>query len=339
MNVLRRVTGTTAVVVLVLLAIVLIVPRGDDARDDAPMDLLATATTGGTYYPVGVAIATLTRQVLAPQGELSLAAISSAGSQENLRLLRRREVGFAILQGVYGAWAWEGEGALAGEPPFRDLRVVTGLWPNVEHFVVRGDLAPTGRIEDLADFHGRRFSIGARYSGAEGSAKHILGGLGIVPGEHFRPVYLGYGPSADALQDRVIDGMNTPAGIPVGAVTRALATDPGLVILGFDEDQRERANGRYRDLWRRYEIPAGTYPNQPESVTTIAQANLLAVHADVDDDAVYALTRALFENLPFLHAFHSATRELTLETALDGLPVPLHPGAERYFREQGMLAE
>lgn len=320
-----------------VLAIITLAPWERDARDDAPMDILATATTGGTYYPVGVAIATLTRQVLAPRGELSLAAISSAGSQENLRLLREREVGFAILQGVYGAWAWHGEGALEGEPPFRDLRVVTGLWPNVEHFVVRRELAPTGYIEDLAGFAGRRFSIGARYSGAEGSARHILGGLGIVPGEHFRPVYLGYGPSADALQDRITDGMNTPAGIPVGAVTRALATDPGLVILGFDEAQRERANATYRDLWRHYEIPAGTYPNQPEPVTTIAQANLLAVHADVDADAVYALTRALFENLSFLHAFHSATRELTLETALEGLPVPLHPGAERYFQEIGLL--
>jgi len=326
--------GGIAAAALALVAVLAL--RGEPPADAAPTGILATATTGGTYYPVGVAIATLTRQVLAPEGRLTLAAISSAGSRENLRLLREREAGFAILQALYGAWAWRGEGALAGEPRFEALRAVTALWPNVEHFVVRDALAPTGTIGDLAGLGGRRFSIGARYSGAAGSARHILSGLGIVPGEDFRAVHLGYGASADALQDRLIDGMNTPAGVPVGAVTRALASDPGLVILGFTDAQRRRANGRYADLWRRYTIAADTYPNQPEPVTTIAQTNFLAVHAALPDDAVHALTEALFGNLAFLRAFHAATREMTLDTALEGLPVPLHPGAARYFRERGL---
>ncbi len=91
--------------------------RGDAERADSRTYILATATTGGTFYPVGVAIATLTKQVLAEPHGVALAAISSAGSQENLRLMRSGEAQFAILQGLYGAWAWNGSGRLSDEQP------------------------------------------------------------------------------------------------------------------------------------------------------------------------------------------------------------------------------
>jgi len=299
--------------------------------------ILATATTGGTFYPVGVAIATLTKQTMAPEYGVSLAAISSAGSEENLRLMRSSEAHFAILQGLYGAWAIEGRGRMAGQPSFDALRSVTALWPNVEHFLIRSDAVDSATLDDLHALAGRRFSIGARFSGTEGSNRHILNALGLEPDAHFDLVYQGYGASADAFQNQRIDGMNTPAGIPVGAVTRALAAagDPAR-LLAVTDDQRSQINAGFGQLWQPFEIPADTYPGQGEAVRTVAQANLLAVRSDVPDDHVYWLLSTLYDNLGFLHAFHAATRAMSLDSALTGLPVPLHPGAVRFYRDRGV---
>lgn len=323
--------------VVPLLPVVLWLAGTGTPDDDRTTYILATATTGGTYYPVGVAIATLTKQVLEPEHGLALAAISSAGSEENLRLMRDREARFSILQGLYGAWAWRAEGRLAAEAPFDDLRSVAVLWPNVEHFIVRARHVDTGTISDIANLAGRRFSIGARYSGAEGSTRHIFRALGIDPDRTFNLAFQGYGASADALQNQLIDGMNVPAGVPVGAATRALAALRGdAVLLQFSAEQLAAINADYEDLWSFHDLAPGTYPHQDEVVRTIAQPNFLAVTADVPEAHVYLIVRTIYENLPFLHAFHAATRSMTLESAIAGLPVPLHPGAARYYQERGL---
>lgn len=296
--------------------------------------VLTTATTGGTFYPVGVAMATLTKVRLAPTQGVALAAISSAGSAENLKLLRTGEAQFAILQALYGAWAWRGEGPMAANGAQIHLRAVTRLWSNVEHFVLSEGFVREGTLADLGALDGARFAIGKRNSGSAGSGEHILRALGVQ--QAFEPVYLGYGAAAEAMLDGTTVGMNAPAGPPSGAITRLLAARGGAVqILAITDAQLEAINRRY-PLWSRYAIPANTYPQQPLSVASAAQPNFLAVHADVDADAVYWITRTLYENLGFLQAIHSATGELSLETATDGLPVPLHPGAERYYREQGI---
>lgn len=304
---------------------------------DGSTYILSTATTGGTYYPVGVALATLTKQVLEPEHGLALAAISSAGSEENIRLMRDGEAKFAILQGLYGAWAWQAEGRLSDAPRFDRLRSISVLWPDVEHFIIRARYVDTGTFADIGNIAGRRFSIGARYSGAEGSARHIFRALGIDPESTFNLAYQGYGASAEAFQNQMIDGMNIPAGAPVGAVTRVFASARGdAVILEFTAEQLAAINADYEGLWDFYELAPGLYPHQEKTVRTIAQPNFLAVTADVPDEHVYLVVRTIYENLSFLHAFHAATRSMSLDGALDGLTVPLHPGALRYYRERGL---
>jgi TRAP transporter TAXI family solute receptor len=91
------------------------------------------------------------------------------------------------------------------------------------------------------------------------------------------------------------------------------------------------------ELWTRYVIPVGTYPSQTKAINTIAQPNFLAARADVDEDAVYQITKAIYENLPFLNAIHGATKVMAVEKAIAGLPMPLHPGAARYYKEVGIL--
>jgi TRAP transporter TAXI family solute receptor len=300
--------------------------------------LLATATTGGTYYPVGVALATLTKVKLQPKQKISMSAITSAGSGENVKLLRENQTQFAILQGLYGAWAWTGTGKVAADGPQKNFRSVTMLWQNVEHFAIDSEYVETGTAADLAKLKGKKFSIGKRNSGTEGSGRTILAGVGIDADATFDVVFMGYNPSADALQNGTIAGMNTPAGAPVAAVTRAAAAlGDKMRVLDFTDEEMAGANKAAGiELWTRSVIPAGTYPGQSQDIKTIAQPNFLAVRDDVDEDAVYQITKTIYENLGFLQAIHKATKAMALQKAINGLPFPLHPGAAKYYQEQGL---
>ena len=322
-----------------LLAAVTMAPLAGPARGQEERSyILATATTGGTYYPVGVALATLTKIKLQPTHNISMSAITSAGSGENIKLMREDQAQFSILQGLYGAWAWTGKGDFAADGPQGNLRSISMLWQNVEHFTVDSDFVTSGDLSDLLNLQGKRFSIGARNSGTEGSGRTILTGNGIDADAVFDVVYQGYGPSADALQNGTIQGMNTPAGVPVSAVTRAAAAlGDGMRVLDITDAQMAAANADAgSDLWSRFVIPANTYPGQTTEIRTIAQPNFLAVRADVDEDAVYQITKAIYENLDFLRAIHKATNDMALDKAIVGLPFPLHPGAARFYREQGV---
>lgn len=303
--------------------------------DDKRSYILATASTGGTYYPVGVALATLTKVKLEPKHKISMSAINSAGSGENVKLLNENEAQFAILQGLYGAWAWNGEGRLKETGPQKNLRSVSMLWQNVEQFVVKSKYAKSGTISDITALAGEKFSIGKKNSGTEGSGRTVLGNL-KVDLDSFNMAHMGYGASADALQNGTIDGMNIPSGVPTSAITRAYAAlGNDITVLNFTDAQIKEANGGYK-LWTRYSIPANTYPGQTKDIQTMAQPNFLAVRDDVSENDVYMMTKTVYENLPFLNAIHKATKAMALEKAIAGLPVPLHPGAARYYKEMGV---
>ncbi|MEL6920141.1 MAG: TAXI family TRAP transporter solute-binding subunit, partial [Pseudomonadota bacterium] len=172
--------------------------------------------------------------------------------------------------------------------------------------------------------------------GTIGSNRTILSGFGIDLDTDYELVFGGYGPSAEAVQNGQAVGMGTPAGVPVSAVTQLFsAAGDSVSLLGFTAEQLETADGG-RGLWTEYVIPAGTYPGVGEDVTTIAQPNFLATHKDIPEEDVYQITKTMYENLPFLQAIHPATKAMAVEKAIAGLPVPLHPGAARYYKEVGI---
>lgn len=296
--------------------------------------VLTTATTGGTYYPVGVAIATVAHAQLSNTEGISLTAISSAGSLENVKLLRDNQAQFAILQGPFGAWAWAGEGPIRN--PQTHMRSVGALWKNVEHFVLMTELVSNGDMMDLNNLDGERYVLGARNSGAEQTGRFILDTLGIDYENKFTLGYMGYGPTTGAIQDGRIVGMNIPAGAPVSSITQAYAMmGDRITILDWTQEQMDRLNARY-PLWDWYDFPPGTYPNQEKPVRTIASPNVLVTRADIPDDVVYHITRVIWENLATLQEIHGATNDMRLDIAIAGLGAPLHPGALRYYREQGL---
>ena len=298
--------------------------------------LLATASTGGTYYPVGVALSTLVKVKLQPKQKIGMSAINSAGSGENIKLLRENEVQFAILQGLYGAYAWNGTGPIESEGPQKNLRSVSMLWQNVEHYAVLKKFAKTGTISDMVALKGEAMSMGKKNSGTLGSNTVILGNLGVDIEKDYNLIYVGYGPTADALQNGQISGFGIPAGVPASAVTKAMANlGDDMAVLDLTDEQKKQAHGDL-GLWTRYVIPAETYPGQKKDINTIAQPNFLGVRADVDEDAVYQITKTIYENLPFLNAIHGATKAMAIEKAIAGLPMPLHPGAAKYYQEVGI---
>jgi len=311
----------------------LAVAGGATAQDDTNY-ILSTASTGGTYYPVGVALSTLTKVKLQPDHGIGMSAINSAGSGENVRLLREDEAQFAILQGLFGFYARSGTGPI--DEPQENLRAVTMLWQNVEHFVVANDHVQDGTLTDLVDMKGEAMAMGRRNSGTIGSNRTLLEGFGIDIDEDYDLLYAGYTPSAEALQNGQVAGVGVPGGPPVGAISQLLAAaGDSFTVLDVTDEELETADGD-KGLWTRYVIEAGTYPNQAADIRTIAQPNFLAVRDDVPEEHVYLFTKTVFENLPFLQAIHPATNAMSLEAALAGLPFPLHPGAARYFQEAGL---
>ncbi len=320
-------------VTLFLLVGLLLSACSDELNRTRPY-VLTTATTGGTFYPVGVALATLTHSQLSESHGISLTAISSAGSFENVKLLRDNQVQFAILQGPFGAWSWSGEGPVSNPQTY--MRSVSALWKNVEHFVLLDELISNGDMMDLHNLDGERYVLGARNSGAEQTGRFILDTLGVPYEEKFTLAYMGYGPTSSAIQDGNIVGMNIPAGAPVSAITRAFAQmGDRITILDWTQEQLDLLNAKY-PLWDWYEFPPGTYPNQDTLVRTVASPNVLVTREDLPEEVVYNITKVIWENLATLQEIHGATRDMRLDIAVQGLGAPLHAGALRYYREIGV---
>jgi TRAP transporter TAXI family solute receptor len=308
---------------------------GVQAKKAEQKYVIATASTGGTYYPVGVGIATIASLKLAKKEKMTFSAITSAGSGENVDMLEKGEVDFAIVQGLFGSMAWQGKAKYEGKSK-KNLRSVSMLWQNVEQFTVKNKFAKTGNIMDLKNLYGERFSIGGRNSGSRVSAETILNSLAIDFSK-MNIQYLGYTPSSTALQDGKVQGMNTPSGPPTSAVTNAFASigAKNIKVLNFNKSNLEKINNNY-PVWTPFTIKAGTYPGQTKDINTIAQPNLLVVTKDTPENTVYLLTKSIYENLPFLNSVHKATKAMSLQKAIAGLPMPLHPGAAKYYKEQGI---
>ena len=323
-------------VLFVALSLVICFTTQDSKAAPAQQSLIiATATTGGTYYPVGVAIGTLISIKLAAKDNIMATAINSAGSGENVQMMIKNECQLAILQGLFGAQAYNGLGMYEGKP-FKDFQTITMLWENIEHFALLNKYVKSGTIMDLKGL-GKKYSIGKRGSGTEGSGRTILAGVGIDVDKDFTMEFLSYNPSADAMMDGRIVGANLPAGIPVPAVTMLFAQlgAKKVQVLDFTDDQVKQVQKEF-PVWTRSVVKKGTYPGQEKDINTIAQPNFLAVRPDVPVETVYKITKTIYKNLPFLHNIHKATLAMKLEKAIAGLPAPLHPGAAKYYKEMGI---
>ncbi|MEK4532894.1 TAXI family TRAP transporter solute-binding subunit [Solibacillus sp. FSL K6-1554] len=291
---------------------------------------IATASAGGTYYPIGVGLGNLWTEILV-EDNVKGTSQSSAGSVENIQLLKNEEAKVAILQGLIGAQAYEGRGGNFEGRPYKDLRSISMLWSNVEHFVLMDKEIDTGTLSDI---DGKSFSVGPQASGTEQSTIVIMEGLGLTK-KDITPEYLGYDDTISAMRDGRLDGGSLPAGVPVSSIMDMAASGVKASVLDVTDEQLDSINSIF-NTWFRFVIPAGTYTGIDKEINTIAQPNFLATTAEMDADLVYKLTKAIYENLDKVHQIHNSATEIQLESALNGLPTPLHIGAYKYFVEAGL---
>lgn len=209
------------------------------AQDDY---VLNTASTGGTYHPVGTAISTLTKVKLLPKQKFSLTAVNSAGSGANVQALGAGTADFAILQGLFGSYAATGTGPVS--EPQSNLRSVTMLWQNVEQFVLSNDLVDSGTVSDLMAAKGKLMAMGKQNSGTIGSNRVLMSGLGVEMEAEFELVHAGYGPSADAMANGQAVGGGFPSGPPTGAITKLMAANSDkFTLLNVTAEQAAAMDG------------------------------------------------------------------------------------------------
>jgi TRAP transporter TAXI family solute receptor len=287
---------------------------------------IATGGTGGVYYPYGGALASLLSGNL---DDTEVEATVTSASVDNMYLIDSHDADIAF---VLGDTAWD---ATQGNAPFEDpidgVALAT-LYNNYTQIVVNGDSG----IESIADLAGKRVSVGSPGSGTEVIANRILEVSGIDPEEGIEVERLGAAESADAMRDGNIDAFFWSGGLPTAAITDLGATPNLSIKLLPHGDVAGALNEAYGDFYNTATIPAETYPGQTDEVEVVVVPNVLVVNADMDEELAYNITRVMFEGQADLAAAHPAANDLTLENAVQNSPIPYHPGAIRYYEEQGV---
>ncbi len=309
-----------------LVAAVAVLAFGGPAASAQERISIATGGTSGVYYPYGGALANLLSEEV--EGIEATAEVTAA-SVDNMLLI---EQGDAELAFVLADTAYD---AVQGNDPFEQAvpaQALATLYNNYTHVVTLGDKG----IDSVADLRGKRVSTGAAGSGTEVIANRLLRAAGLDPEQDIEREQLGAGESASALRDGNVDAFFWSGGLPTSAVTDLGATpnvDLKLIPNGEFADELQAAHGAFYGVAT---VPAGIYPGQDEELDVVVVPNVLVVNESLDEELAYNIVRAMFEHRDDLIAAHPEAENLTLENAVQNSPIPYHPGALRYFEEQGV---
>ncbi|CAE6965687.1 MULTISPECIES: TAXI family TRAP transporter solute-binding subunit [Pseudomonas] len=285
-----------------------------------------TGGTSGVYYPIGVALSQLYTNGI--EGSKTSVQATKA-SVENLNLLQagRGELAFALGDSV--ADAWNGVEDAGFKAPLKKLRAIAGTYPNYIQIVANAESG----IKSLEDLKGKRISVGAPKSGTELNARAIFKAAGLSYEDMGKVEFLPYAESVELIKNRQLDATLQSSGLGMAAI-RDLASTMKISFVSIPADVTAKIDNA---AYQAATIPAGTYDGQDADVPTVAITNILVSHEGVSDDVAYQMTKLMFDNLDRLGTAHSAAKDIKLETATKNLPIPLHPGAERYYKEVGAL--
>ena len=284
-----------------------------------------TGGTSGVYYPLGVALSQVFTDGV-PESRPSVQATKA--SVENLNLLQAGKGEIAFTLGDSLALAVAGNADAGFPTPLDKLRTIAAIYPNYIQVVASQESG----VKTLADLKGKGLSVGAPKSGTELNARAILTAAGLSYEDLGKVEYLPFAESVELMKNRQLDATLQSAGLGVASI-RDLASSVPITVVEIPADVVAKVGAPYIAAT----IPAGTYEGQDADVQTAAVVNYLVTHSDVPDDVVYAMTKSIFENLDDLSAAHAAAKDIKLEGAAANPPAPLHPGAERYFKEAGAL--
>lgn len=286
-----------------------------------------TANSTGVLYSVGAAITNLWDTEIS---YISASSQASGGGIENLGLVTDGEaqVSIAISSNCYeclnGIGTFDGLG-------YDDLKVIGGLYFNPNHVVV----TEKSGITDLPSVKGKHFAVGVAGSSIGGECINHFTTAGLTFPDDINCEYINFGDAVDMLQNGTLDGAWIMAGVPASAVTQACTAGCKILEIGDDVISDLQVNYPW---YAPFTIPAGTYPNQDQDVQTSAVKMVMFCRGDLDEQAVYDLTKTLWENIDKLGEAQAPLKGLTPEAAVQDIAdLPLHPGAERYYKEIGVL--
>jgi uncharacterized protein len=303
------------------MAVVLSAPA---ARAQAFINVL-TGGTSGVYYPLGVAIGKIYSDKIP---DVKTQAQATKASVENLILLQqgRGEIAFALGDSLKAAW--EGDEEAGFKSKLDKLRTIGAIYPNYIQIVATADSG----IKTLADLKGKSLSVGAPKSGTELNTRAILAAAGLSYKDMGKVEYLPFAESVDLMKNRQLNATLQSAALGVASL-KDLSISTEITVVSVPKAVVDKIGPPFKSVI----IPANTYTGQDKDVPSAAVVNYLVTSSAVSDDLAYQMTKLIYESLPELANAHAAGREIKLENAATGSPVPLHPGAIRYYREKGLI--
>ncbi|WP_374468629.1 TAXI family TRAP transporter solute-binding subunit, partial [Ferrovibrio sp.] len=285
-----------------------------------------TGGTSGAYYPIGVALSNVYAKAI-PNSKVQVQPTKA--SVENLNLLHARKGEIAFTLGDSLSDAWNGKADAGFTTKLSSLRAIAAIYPNYIQIVANADSG----IKTLADLKGKRISVGAPKSGTELNARAVLAAAGLTYQDFSKVEYLGFGESVDLMKNRQIDVTLQSAALGVASI-RDLASSIAITVVAVPADLVPKIGD---PAYVATTIPANTYNGQGADIPAVAVNNFLVTNDKISDDLAYKMTKALFDDLGALHAAHAAAKVITLENGPKNSPVPLHPGAIKYYKEKGVL--
>ena len=286
---------------------------------------MGTGSPTGTYYAYGGIIG----QYIKNNADITVNAVSTGGSKDNIQGIDAGDYQLGTVQSDVMDYAWKGTRSFEKDGKIDTFRTVAGLYAEAVQLVTTND-----NIKSVADLKDKKVSIGAPGSGVYFNAMDVLAAAGLTE-ENIKPQYQNFDESADALKNGQIDAAFIVAGAPTPAITELSMTNSKVRIVPIDGAIAEKLM-KENTFYSVYKIPANTYNNQKEEVLTVTVKATLIVNADASEDDVYKLTAAIFENKDAIANEHAKGAELSLENATDGMTVPFHAGAAKYFKEKGI---
>ncbi|TFB08127.1 TAXI family TRAP transporter solute-binding subunit [Candidatus Atribacteria bacterium MT.SAG.1] len=288
---------------------------------------IATGGTGGTYYPLGGALA----QMLSNNVEgLIVTAQTGNASIANCNLISRGQIETAFSQANTTYWSYSATGILKDAQPITNLRAIASLYPETIHIVA----TKASGIRTIEDLKGKKVGVGAPNSGTAADAEIILNAHGLTF-DDIKVDFLSFTEVAQRLIDGQIDAGFTTAGYPTSSIIN-IATKRDIVLIPISAEKIKELVEAI-PYYGATVIPTGMYKGVDESVPALATPALWIVDAKLSSTLVYKMTKALWEHRDVLEKVHSQGKNITLETALDGIGIPLHPGAEKYYKEVGLI--
>ncbi len=292
---------------------------------------MGTGSTGGTFYPVGVILSNVFNEELQPEG-YKFSAQASGGSTENLEMLRNKEIKLAVCGSVPAANAYQGVDKYEGKE-IKNIRFVTALWPEAVQLMYRKDSG----IKTLADFKGKKVSVGPAAGGGVFYLPTILKEYNGMTFDDFDAQYLGYGDSVQALQNGLIDACYLSSGLPTSAVSQLYAGQVDVGMVEFTDEEMKRIV-EAAPYFTPLVIPENMYSKQDKPLHTLAMKSSLICDQDIDDEVIYKMLDSLYlKHIEEVRGQHGSLKLVTLDEAVKGLTgVPMHPGAVKFYREQGI---